>query len=178
MLSTIYRIFFVLHFHIFQLFCTQPFILVFYLLEKVERFEEPQLKARSSAVKVDLGISDPDKVERLKDQNIHLKKKQQDLQNKVKVISTQLKRMVTRLNQDGMVAGQQSADFDKQIDGLIEEQVRLKEEQMDLSKKVRVAQMKLQTQEENKQGGLARSSSASKSLMPTFQGGSFGGNPN
>lgn len=70
------------------------------------------LKSKTTAAKADLGISDPDKVERLKDQNIHLKKKQQDLQNKVKVISTQLKRMVTRLNQDGMVAGT-SAEFDK-----------------------------------------------------------------
>ena len=48
---------------------------------------------------------------------------------------------------------------------------------MDLTKKVRVAQMKLQTHEENKQGGMARSSSAAKSLTPTFSG-SFGGNPN
>ena len=50
--------------------------------------------------------------------------------------------MVSRLGSDGMVAGR-SAEFEKQIDGLVEEQVRLKEDQIDLTKKVKVAQMKL-----------------------------------
>lgn len=35
--------------------------------------------------------------------------------------------MVTRLNSDGMVAGT-SAEFDKHIDALVEQQVKLKEE--------------------------------------------------
>lgn len=71
--------------------------------------------------------------------------------------------MVSRLGQDGMVAGR-SAEFEKQIDALVEEQVKLKEEQIDLTKKVKVAQMKAQTPEENKQ------SSASKTLAPTYSG--------
>lgn len=45
----------------------------------MDRFEEPGLKSRSYAVKADLGIDEPDRVERLKDQNIQLKKKQQEL---------------------------------------------------------------------------------------------------
>ena len=48
-----------------------------------------------------------------------------------------------------MVAGR-SAEFDKQIDSLVEEQVRLREDQIDLTKKVKVAQMKLKTAEETK----------------------------
>ena len=54
----------------------------------MDRFQEPGLKSKSHAAKVDLGIDEPDKVERLKDENIQLKKKQLDLQNKVKVLST------------------------------------------------------------------------------------------
>jgi hypothetical protein len=40
--------------------------------------------------------------------------------------------------------------LDKQIDTLIDEHEKLKQTQLDLTKKVKVAQMKLQTQEENK----------------------------
>lgn len=104
----------------------------------MDRFEEPSLKSKSYTIKKDLNIDEPDKVERLKDENSQLKKKQNELQNKVKVISTQLKRMVSRLGSDGMVAGR-SAEFDRQIDALVEQQVKLKEEQIDLTKKVKVA---------------------------------------
>jgi hypothetical protein len=44
---------------------------------------------------MDLGINDADKLEREKDKNIKLKKRQTELQHQVKVISTQLKRMAT-----------------------------------------------------------------------------------
>lgn len=43
---------------------------LFQNIEKVDRFEEPALKSKSYAVKIDLGLNEPDKVERLKDQNI------------------------------------------------------------------------------------------------------------
>ena len=56
----------------------------------------------------------------------------------MKIISTQLKRMVKLLGQDGMASGR-SAEFDKQIDALVEEQVKLKGDQLDLTKKVKVA---------------------------------------
>ena len=66
-----------------------------------------------------------------------------------------MKRKVSRLGQDGMVVGR-SAEFDKQIDNLVEEQVKLKEDQIDLTKKVKVAQMKLQTTDDYKPSSASK----------------------
>lgn len=79
--------------------------------------------------------------------------------------------MVGRLGSDGIVAGR-SAKFDKQIDGLVEDQVHLKEQQIELMKKVKIAQKKLEAPEPGPGG---KGSAHSKTMQATFSGGSFGG---
>lgn len=49
------------------------------ILEKLDRFQEPGVKSKTNAAKTDLGIDDADKLEREKDKNIKLKKRQTEL---------------------------------------------------------------------------------------------------
>jgi len=79
--------------------------------------------------------------------------------------------MVGRLGADGIVAGR-SAKFDKQIDGLVEDQVQLKDQQIDLMKKVKIAQKKMEAPGSGPDGSR---SAHSKTMQATFSGGSFGG---
>lgn len=77
----------------------------------------------------------PDKLEKLKDENLNLKRHQVELESEVKVISTQLQRMIGQLKSDKIIIGK-AAHFEKQLDSLIEEQVSLKEQEMTLMKRV------------------------------------------
>ena len=80
----------------------------------------------------------PDKLETLRDTNKRLKKKKIDLETEVRVISTQVTRMVEQLKSDKIMKGR-SAQFEKELDGLIEENIRLSDTRLDLMKKVSVA---------------------------------------
>ena len=77
----------------------------------------------------------PDKLEKLKDENLNLKRHQVELESEVKVISTQLQRMIGQLKSDKIIIGK-AAHFEKQLDSLIEEQVSLKEQETTLMKRV------------------------------------------
>jgi undecaprenyl pyrophosphate synthase len=63
----------------------------------------------------------------LKDENLNLKRHQQELENDVKIISTQLRRMVEQLKSDKIIVGK-AAHFERQLDELIEQQVLLKDQ--------------------------------------------------
>ena len=80
----------------------------------------------------------PDKLERLKDENLALKRNQTEMQNEIKVISTKLKRLTEQLKSDkGSTAG--AVKFEKALDSVIEEQVNLQNESQSLMKKVKNA---------------------------------------
>ena len=74
-------------------------------MEKVERHNSPKIKRKALNASKDLGLAVPDKLELLKDQNLHLKRHQQDLDTDIKIISTQLRRMVEQLKGDKLILG-------------------------------------------------------------------------
>ena len=113
-------------------------------LEHREEHYSPKIIKKVQRVSKDnQNIIQPDKLENLKDENLHLKKKQVDLVSEIKVISTQLRRMTERLKSDKIMPGK-SAQFEKDLDYLIEEQVNLKDQKLELMKKVKIAQKKLE----------------------------------
>lgn len=98
----------------------------------------PKIKKKLESAARDYGQQVPDKLEKLKDENLNLKRHQVELDNDVKIISTQLKRMIEQLKSDKIVSGK-AAHFERQLDSLIEEQVKLQEQELTLVKKVRTA---------------------------------------
>ena len=63
------------------------------------------------------------------------------METDIKIIQTQLQRQIKQLQSDKIIVGR-AAVFEKQLDELIEEQVKLKETEMNLMKKVKIAQKK------------------------------------
>ena len=108
-------------------------------LHHMDRHNSPKIRRKQEANSKDQGMKVPDKLERLKDENLNLKRHQQELENDVKIISTQLRRMVEQLKSDKIIVGK-AAHFERQLDELIEQQVQLKDQEMQLVKKVRAAQ--------------------------------------
>lgn len=87
----------------------------------------------------------PDKLEVLRDENIHLKSRKKDLEEKVKIIATKLKRQINTLRKDRLVGGGKSsvsAMLEEDLDRLIEENIRLQDEESILMAKVKKLQMK------------------------------------
>lgn len=75
-------------------------------LEHREEHYSPKIIKKVQRVSKDnQNIIQPDKLENLKDENLHLKKKQVDLVSEIKVISTQLRRMTERLKSDKIMPG-------------------------------------------------------------------------
>ena len=118
-----------------------------------ERHWSPKVKKRRDEIKRDQNYTIPDKLEVLKDENIQLKKHKVELETDIKVIGTQLQRMIRMLNSDKVLAS-------KELDNLIEEQIRLREEELNLNKRVKNA-LKKQGQ------------SHSKNTKPVFEGESL-----
>lgn len=81
----------------------------------------------------------PDKLEILRNENIQLKSKQRDLEGQVKIIATKLKRQINQLKKDRLVGDKSklTAQFDKDIDKLIEDNIKLQDEENDLVKKIK-----------------------------------------
>ena len=57
-------------------------------LNEFDKHYSPKIKKRQDSIKKDYGQQVPDKLERLKDENLNLKRHQVDLEGDVKVIST------------------------------------------------------------------------------------------
>ena len=106
------------------------------MIDKDARNHSPKMKRKALNASKDLGQAVPDKFELLKDQNIHLKRKYHDLETDIKLISTQLRRQIELLKGDKLILGKANS-FEKQLDDLIENQVKLKEDEQVLMKKVK-----------------------------------------
>lgn len=131
-------------------------------IDEFDKHQSPKIKRRQDQIKKDYGQQVPDKLERLKDENLNLKRHQGDLETDVKVISTQLKRMIEQLKSDKIIVGK-AAHFEKTLDSLIEEQVTLQEQGLGLMKKVKSAQTK----------GVSRGQENKKTMQPSFSGKSL-----
>lgn len=107
-------------------------------LSKFDRGNSGVARQKQELRAKDSGMSSPDKLEKLKDENIKLKVKHQDMNTEIKVISTQLKRVVQHLKDDKMLPSS-VAHFEKELDSVIEEQVKLKESEVSMKKKVKIA---------------------------------------
>jgi len=81
----------------------------------------------------------PDKLEQLKDQNINLKSTQKDLEEQVKFIEVKLRRQINQLKKDRLVGGKGTftAQFETDLESLIEENLKLEDEETQLMAKVR-----------------------------------------
>lgn len=108
------------------------------IMDKSMKYNSPKIKRKALNASKDMGLAVPDKLELLKDQNLGLKRHQQDLDTDIKIISTQLRRMVEQLKGDKLILGKAN-HFEKQLDDLIENQVKLKEDEQNLMKKVKTA---------------------------------------
>lgn len=86
----------------------------------------------------------PDKLELLKDQNIHLKNTKRDLEEQVKIIATKLRRQINQLKKDRLVGGKNTvtAQFEEDLDKLIEANIKLQDEEKALMTKVKKLQAK------------------------------------
>lgn len=58
------------------------------MMDHDTKHNSPKIKRKAMAASKDLGLAVPDKLELLKDQNLHLKRHQQDLDTEIKIIST------------------------------------------------------------------------------------------
>ena len=74
-------------------------------MDHMDHHGSAKIKRKSALATKDFGTKVPDKLEQLKDQNQGLKKHQQDLNTEVKVISTQLRRMIEQLKSDKVLPG-------------------------------------------------------------------------
>lgn len=140
------------------------------LKEAADHFDHhssPKIKRKAMAATKDHGAAPPDKLEQLKDQNYHLKRRQGELDTDIKIISTQLRRMIDQLKGDKQISGR-AVQFEKQLDSLIEDQFHLKEEEQSLMKKVRTAQKKLEAID------AGSASRGTKTVGPAFGGGKSG----
>lgn len=84
----------------------------------------------------------PDKYEILRDENIYLKTQHKQLEEQIKLIAVKLKRQVTQIKQER--SGHKthfSAEFEKDLDKLIEENIRLQEEERVLTDKIKQIQI-------------------------------------
>jgi hypothetical protein len=78
----------------------------------------------------------PDRLEKLKDDNIHLKKQRHALEGEVRVVSAKLRRLADQLKHDKALpsGAKGAAEFEKNLDGLIEEHFQLKDTELTLMK--------------------------------------------
>lgn len=110
-------------------------------MREFDKHQSPKIKKRLTQISKDQSQKVPDKLERLRDENLNLKMHKTGLESDVKIIQTQLQRQIKQLQSDKIITGK-AAVFEKQLDELIEEQVKLKETEHGLMKKVKTAQKK------------------------------------
>ena len=81
----------------------------------------------------------PDRLERLRDDNIHLKRQRHALESDVRVVSAKLRRLADQLKHDKALpsGAKGAAEFEKQLDGLIEEHFSLRDTEMNLMKQIK-----------------------------------------
>ncbi len=58
------------------------------IMDKSMKYNSPKIKRKALNASKDMGLAVPDKLELLKDQNLGLKRHQQDLDTDIKIIST------------------------------------------------------------------------------------------
>lgn len=85
------------------------------------------------------GLEDAtDRLEQLKDQNTHLKTKQRELEQQVKLISTKLQRQISVINSERFAGKNRiTAQFERDLDDLERTNAELKDEEHQLMDKVK-----------------------------------------
>lgn len=98
--------------------------------EQSEKHYRPKVMRKAARAEADFGPIFPDKLEQAKSQNIMLKAHQIEMETDIKLMQTQMSRLLTRLKSGG------GAKYEKDIDRLVEEQVRLDQENTLMNKKI------------------------------------------